>query len=328
MLHVVNPTSGQSFTNSVVNKVYVINLEKDKDRLERIDEQLRANAIHYERYPAVLGVAVGTHPTLSQFCNKFCTDAMKGCALSHTNIWKKMIADGDSAVLVLEDDALLSKDFDVELRRVWAQVPDDFDIVYLGCALKCGDNNIVPTVINKVLGHTPVPIDKNILSVKGSIGTYGYIISNRAARKLQKCLINTHIDYQLQLWIHEYKLNAYSINPLIVHANDDGDGSNLSESFPVGVNSILKQFKVGDQMNLSWALGENSLKLGPFNINILMALFFILVAFLPARTYTWVFLWLAVETLIARDISNGIKYAAFLSLPMVAKLLWRLPRRT
>lgn len=310
-----------SFTNQVVNKVYVINLDKDKDRLHKIDTQLRANGIQYERYPGVLGVAVGTHPALSQFCNKFCTDAMKGCALSHTNIWKKMIADGDSAVLVLEDDVTLADNFDQQLQSVWSQVPTDFDILYLGCAVKCGDTNLVPTMVTKVLGQTPQPIDKNILSVKGSIGFYGYIISNRAARKLQKCPIYTHIDFQMELWTYQYKLNAYSVKPLLIHVTDDGNGSNLSESFPTGLNSILKQIKVGDQMNLSWALGENSLKLGPFNVNILMMLLFLTVLFLPIYTYKWIFVWIAAEAVFAQDIGNGIKFASFLSLAMVGKLL-------
>jgi GR25 family glycosyltransferase involved in LPS biosynthesis len=315
-----------SFTNSVVNKVYVINLDKDKDRLQRVDAQLRSNGITYERYPAVLGVTVGTHPALSQFCNRFCTDAMKGCALSHTNIWKEMIAEGHRAVLILEDDAQFTHDFDTELAKVWSQVPDDFDIIYLGCGIKCGDSGIVPTIVNKVLGHTPEPIDENILSVKGSIGFYGYIISNKAARKLQTCPIYTHIDYQMELWINQYNLNAYSINPLLIHAKDDGNGSNLSESFPHGLNSILKQIHVGDQMNLAWALGENSLKLGPFNVNLLMAILMIVVAFLPITTYKWIFAWIAAEALLELDIGNGIKYAAFLSLPMVAKLLWNLKK--
>jgi GR25 family glycosyltransferase involved in LPS biosynthesis len=316
-----------SFTNRVVDKVYVINLDKDKDRLERVDGQLRANHITYERYPAILGVTVGTNPALSQFCNQFCTDAMKGCALSHTNIWKKMIADGASAVLILEDDALLTDDFDAKLQEVWDQVPADFDIVYLGCGFKCGDSGVVPKLVNKVLGQTPQPVDQNILSVKGSIGFYGYIISNRAARKLQKCPIHTHIDFQMELWIHEYQLNAYSVNPLLIRVNDDGGGSNLSESFPTGLNSVLKQIQVGDQMNLSWALSENSFKLGPFNVNILMLLLFLVVAVLPVPFYKWVFAWIALETLLAKDIGNGVKFAAFLSLPMVAKLLWSWQQR-
>jgi glycosyl transferase family 25 len=316
-----------AFTNSIVDKVYVINLDKDTDRLDKVDKQLKDNGIQYERFPGILGVTVGTNTALSRFCNQFCTDGMKGCALSHNNIWKKMIADGHSAVLVFEDDISLSEDFDNHLKKIWSQVPNDFDIVYLGCQLKCGDNNIVPTVVNKVFGQSPEPVNENVLRVKGSSGFYGYIISNRAARKLLMLPIHTHIDVQLQIWIQQYKLNAYSVSPLLVHHISDGAGSNLSEVFPVGINTLLKHITIGDEMNLAWALAENSLKLGPFNVNIFMLLAFILVVFLPITAYKWVFAWILLETLLAKDLGSGIKYAAFLSLPMVIKLLWRLKSR-
>jgi glycosyl transferase family 25 len=302
--------------------VYVINLDKDTERLEKIDAQLRRYGIAYERFPAILGVTVGSHPAFSSFCNTFCTDSMKGCALSHTRIWKEMIEKDYKAVLILEDDAILADDFDARFRATWSQVPSDYDILYLGCGFKCENDSFVPAVVNKVLGHTPEQVDDKIKSVSGSVGFYGYVLKNDAARKLKSAPIHTHIDLQMQFWIQEYDLAAYSVNPLLVLTKDEGTGSNLSESFPVGLNSILKQIPITPTMNASWALSENSLKLGPFNINIIMGVLFVIMFFVPMQWFKWFLAWVVLEGLLARDIGNMVKYAAFLSMPIAGRFLW------
>ena len=311
-----------SFTNTVVDKVYVINLDRDKDRLERIHAQLSRHGINYERFPAILGSTVGSHPAFSSFCNSFCTDSMKGCALSHTRIWKEMIEKNYSAVLILEDDAILADDFDERLKAAWPQVPQDADVLFLGCGFKCGDDALVPNMVNKVLGHTPEQVDEQILSVSGSVGFYGYVLKNDAARKLKTAPIHTHIDLQMQFWIQQYDLAAYSLSPLIIHVKDDGTGSNLSEAFPIGLNSVLKAVPITPTMNASWALSENSLKLGPFNINIIMALLFGFMFAIPMPWFKWVFAWIVLEGFIARDVGNMIKYLSFLSMPVAARFLW------
>lgn len=315
-----------SFTNTIVDKVYVINLDKDKDRLERIDTQLRRYGIAYERFPAILGSTVGSsHPAFSGFCNSFCTDSMKGCALSHTSIWKEMVEKNYKAVLILEDDAILTDDFDARLKAAWYQVPDDYDVLYLGCGLKCGDDDgaLVPKLVNKVLGHTPEAIDERVLSVNGSVGFYGYVLRNgAAARTLAAAPIHTHIDLQMQIWTSQYGMAAYSVKPLLIHTRDEGNGSNLSEAFPIGLNSVLKLIPITPTINASWALSENSLKLGPFNVNLIMFALFLAVCFIPVGWFKWIAAWVVAEGAIAADFGNMVKYLAFLSMPIAARFLW------
>ena len=101
-----------AFINRVCDKVFVINLDKDKGRLNAFDKCMELNSIKYERLPAVDGSKVKNDPRLTDFCNMFCTNGIKGCALSHRTIWEKMVENNYKNVLVFEDDAVVDKEFD------------------------------------------------------------------------------------------------------------------------------------------------------------------------------------------------------------------------
>jgi GR25 family glycosyltransferase involved in LPS biosynthesis len=121
-----------SFINRVCDKVYVINLEKEKERLESFDKQMKKNKINYERFNAVQGSNVLKDDRLTDYCNTFCTNGMKGCALSHRTIWDTMIKNGYRNVMICEDDAMIPESFDTKFQIVYYQIPKDYDILYLG----------------------------------------------------------------------------------------------------------------------------------------------------------------------------------------------------
>ena len=126
-----------SYINTVVDKVYVINLETDKDRLETFDKEMKRHNISYTRFPAIIGAKIDYHENLSKFCNMFCTPGMKGCALSHHAIWEDMIKNRYKNVLIFEDDASLSDKFEEVFREGWNELPNDYDIFFLGCHARC-----------------------------------------------------------------------------------------------------------------------------------------------------------------------------------------------
>ena len=80
-----------SFTNKIVDKVYVINLEKDTERLETITTSLVSQNIEFQRFNAILGSTLKEDSRITKPCNIFCTDGMKGCALSHRTLWENIV---------------------------------------------------------------------------------------------------------------------------------------------------------------------------------------------------------------------------------------------
>ena len=286
--------------------------------MNKMDAQLKKYNIQYERFSAVQGCTVKNSPLLTAYCNSFCTEGMKGCAISHKTLWNRAVEKGYKSILILEDDAILADDFDNKLKSAWYQVPSDYDAVFLGCRFFCNTTEPIPVTVTKLLGQDPVDIDTNVLQIKGSIGTHGYIMSSHVAKTLEDVPLNWHADMELTVYIKQYNLNAYSIKPVLIDVIDDIGGSNLADTYPPLLNKLLG-IRIFEQTSLAWMLNEHSFKVGTFNINSLMILLAILVCILPIYTFKYIFLWLIIEGIISKDIHTTIKFIGFLSIPMVTR---------
>jgi len=322
-----------SYVNKVVDKVYVINLDRDTERLQKTKQQLDKLNIEFTRFPAILGAQVKTSNHLTDFCLKYCTDGIKGCAMSHKTIWEDMLKNNYKHVLVLEDDVSFSDDFEHLFKTGWDQLPKDFDIWYLGCNIKCTDTKTLPTVYNQALGHTPKHVDTYIQRVYGSIGNYGYIISNKCARTFKHLPINTHIDSEVTTWINKHGLMAYSVKPLIISSSGYYDGNNkeqetirssLAESYPYLLNSALRHVPFSDTITLDWGASENFAKIGGYNINLLIVAMVLLVLLTNPNYYFFFGIWLLVEYLYSKDAKNTAKFVTFLGGTMVFKWLFHI----
>ena len=56
-----------SYVNTVIDRVYVINLDKDTERLHAFDKQMKKHRISYMRFPAVNGASLGYDEGLTKF---------------------------------------------------------------------------------------------------------------------------------------------------------------------------------------------------------------------------------------------------------------------
>ena len=261
-----------SFINRICDKVFVINLDKDKYRLEEFDKNMKNNNIKYDRFNAIIGSQVEQRePRLTDYCNTFCPDGMKGCALSHRTIWENMVKNDWKNVMVFEDDALVDDKFDRRVQDVWNHLPKDYDIVYFGCLFGCNDDSIINKLFKKINGIETEKINEFIETSQGTAGIHGYIISLEGAKKFITNKINWHIDAEILSWIKTYNYTAYSVNNNMVETSQDN--SSLSDKYPVVLNFLLKNIKVNNlkkPTTLDWSLSENLIKLGPFNINALI----------------------------------------------------------
>ena len=100
---------------SIFKQAILINLDKRQDRLEQFDAQAKALGIEYERFQAIES-----------------TDPVLGCKLSHVAALMK--CKGDS-IFIFEDDSVFVDNFQEELEKSLAALPDDWDMVYLGAHL-------------------------------------------------------------------------------------------------------------------------------------------------------------------------------------------------
>jgi GR25 family glycosyltransferase involved in LPS biosynthesis len=117
-------------------KVYYINLDRRPDRNEFMTKQLEnQSGITPIRFKAIEGVK---HTFTVEETKLFSKSNFKGTKhyfgiagnfLSHLELWKKMIEEGDEYIIILQDDIALVKDFGIKLHKILSDLPSNSEIV-------------------------------------------------------------------------------------------------------------------------------------------------------------------------------------------------------
>lgn len=238
-----------SYLNQIFQKVFVINLDRSPERLLEIDKKLKALNINYERISAVDGKTLGSEEIkqmTTAMCARGCTLSSIGCAMSHINVWKQIIRENLTSALVLEDDAIFSNNFEQRFKQSWAKVPNNWDLVYVGCSAGCGDRanytiaDWLWVSFSSIWSDTRIKlstdVNEDICTPDFAAGTHCYALSNTGARKLAKALqrisLTGHIDVlmsyskELKNTLAQYAFKDYDLvtQPLSASSSTIGSG--------------------------------------------------------------------------------------------------------
>lgn len=179
-------------------KIFVINLEKRKDRLDRFMSNIGNHLTKHELYikKAVDGYSLdlnseylknNVNPWNFKHLNEKSLRGVIGCCLSHIEIHKEIIDKSIEYALVFEDDAYTSiepEKLNDAISNI--QLPEDFYIIYLNKFRKTKNNT-----------H-----DFSLKKLNGGLGTTeSYIISKKFAEKVyEHCknnigAVDAHINH-------------------------------------------------------------------------------------------------------------------------------------
>jgi GR25 family glycosyltransferase involved in LPS biosynthesis len=184
---------------SYFDKIFVINLDKRKDRLERCNQLFAKHNITdlVERFPGIVPDPSEDIPYTRE------TEKIKvpvyGCILSHLNIIKRAKAEGLKSVLVLEDDVdfinidCIDKAIDQLKRRDWS-------LFYLGSNT-----------------HTPLQkADENLVTLKKGYSTHA-IAYHETFYDFFIESFNRKMIKILDVWLSDYgqeHFKTYCANPI------------------------------------------------------------------------------------------------------------------
>lgn len=176
---------------------YFINLERRKDRLDNILNELDycKNLFKYEKINAIDANKISLQNFISRNelsknprwnRNEPFKRGHLACMISHLNCWKKFLLNDDyDYLLVLEDDIKINKSyFDKIFPKIMKNIDSlKFDWLYLG---------------RQSLGHTGFysgPIVNEIFYRPRTfgVGNHSYILSRQGARNLVKYLTKTKV---------------------------------------------------------------------------------------------------------------------------------------
>jgi len=135
-----------------------------------------------------------------------------GCSLSHMHIYNEMISKNIAYTIILEEDAVIQDNFIKELQKVLQNIPENWDILFLGFSCEYSHDERCHKNDNyrKYNG--------NIFDISYIYGTYGYLINKKAAEKIMKNIFPLwwHYDTMLSYLMQTKKIKAYGIVPNIV----------------------------------------------------------------------------------------------------------------
>ncbi len=205
--------------------ILVVNLKRSKDRRSYMQQQLDAYGVRYQFFPAVDGKTLtpqqracySEEESLRRFGHPL-TNREIGCALSHLQIYEKMVAEDIAELLILEDDAVIKKKFFpiIFQRAQWA--PADWKMLHFS-SREIRLNTLPYYFIDSQKRYR---LYRYIGFYKG---TFCYIVNNETARWLINEGYPIHFVAD-DLMAMAYKvLRCYTIAPEICDVSDNIDST-------------------------------------------------------------------------------------------------------
>lgn len=236
--------------------VYLINLDKDKTRLEAATAELaRAGGIHWIRIPAVNGRALPADRIAKVYDARVnrtrarhpLTPPEIGCYLSHIAAWRAIAASDAPGGVVMEDDFRVVGDLQTALRAV-SRDSGDWDMVKLftfrpEAKLK-GARKIAPGLI---IGE-PYKVPSTML---------GYGLRREGAERLLRRAepVFRPVDEDMKFfWEHGLRVSLVSPQPIAVGKQDTAEGS-VGDSRRVGGHGDQRSPLVRGLAGLRYQIG-------------------------------------------------------------------------
>ena len=195
-----------------MDKIFIINLKERTDRKQSILNELHKNGIiNFEFFNAIKPKIQDIHKWNIKFCSHhkglqnilgYKTGAL-GCLLSHYSIIKTSLKRNYEKIMILEDDAIFKNDPNI-LGKYMDEL-NNFDMLYLS---------------GSHLG-TKEKINNNIIKIKGTYTTTGYIIT----RPVMEYLVKNIEGYSKEIdvfYAEEIQpiFNCYCTIPHIIYQNE------------------------------------------------------------------------------------------------------------
>lgn len=170
-------------------KVFLINMDDAKSRLDFMTEQLTKQGVEFERVSAVNGKKLRAEDIkkLNSVFLQFCARGYSlnrgeiGCSMSHMSIWRRIVDENIPKACIMEDDVTVLDTIRGNLEKLEKIVQPDENAAYL---ISAGVDGGVDGV--------------GVQPGRGSFHTCGYVVSRTSAAFLLKC--NTPLVYPCDAW--------------------------------------------------------------------------------------------------------------------------------
>jgi len=187
-------------------KIYIVHYDKLVERKKYMIEQLEKNGLNNYEFISNHGKDNLTLKDRKMFKNL--SDGEISVSLHHIECFKKIKENNEDYALIFEDDALLYPNFKSILELYIKELPENWDMLFIGDGCKFDKNLFVK--------------GKNIYEKKQTNCADSYLISKRCCGiileklKLPNYTILVPVDHWLNFVINNNNFNVYWSYPNIV----------------------------------------------------------------------------------------------------------------
>lgn len=207
--------------------VFLINLDRDAERLAQMSQRLASLSLPFERVPAVLGRSLSPDERQSLYdparnrehYHTPLVDGEIGCYASHLRLWQRLAKLGIPAALVLEDDVLLEPAL-VPVAQALAACAEGWDMVKLMGRPREPEAQTHPLTdsVKLLRYHRPPSL------------TGAYLISASGAKKLARARqpFFRPVDVDIRYW-WECELRLFGVYPYPVREAPAAEQSSIGQ---------------------------------------------------------------------------------------------------
>jgi len=209
----------------IIDEYFLVNLDRRKDRLEFISEEIKKSKLLSDRikkWTAVDGREVNPGWIPYSLINKksyedivsgkpvvsglSMTPGALGFYLTHTKLFEYSV-EHNKTIYVMDDDVDINPKFDQDIKEILQELPNSFDFCYLG---------YYDTVYEKI------PFSKKLFVPKGQFcGPHGYVVSPKGAKKILELIYPIDIQLDSKLYMLQDKVEYYAAHEKLVRYIDN-----------------------------------------------------------------------------------------------------------
>jgi len=210
-------------------QIYVINLKRRPDRLQKFYERLDFPT---DNINVIYGFDGKNYKKESldeiNLFNKISNNLKlgeKGCFISHIRIYKDIVKRNVPFSIIFEDDCIFCNDFKSKIEKIINEMPYDTEILYFGgrdieyFKMKEGTYS---QITESIVTHKNMNwCNRDCYNDDRTL--HAYIISHKLANKLIKFIENNHslnipIDHWIIMLCMDNNIPIYNSNPLLCYS--------------------------------------------------------------------------------------------------------------
>lgn len=229
-------------------KVFVIHMDKDKERETHIQRQFANITTNYEFRKGIIPTKEEREKYASPICKHICSPSMLGIYLAHRYIWEEIVTKKIAHAVIFEDDVTFTDDISSVLPKAMQELPLDWELLYLGC-ITCSDK-ISPLIkgfmkLKNIHTYDLEPYSSHLRKPCIAIGMEAYAVTYEGAKKLLQLVpyASDHVDIMITQKLD--KMKALSVYPSVAYQHPDGFRlSNNNTKTPLLGNHIVSSIDV------------------------------------------------------------------------------------